>query len=103
MVSNYDIWKTEFQVILSNRRRHGCKVLLQLVGQRTGRSGWRTREGRRDGNLQSRTGNCDMTLRENTLKETVAAAPSTIIACVIVCSVHVCMVLVLVLPLFRVV
>ena len=60
-------------------------------------------EGRRDGNLQSRTGNCDMTLRENTLKETVAAAPSTIIACVIVCSVHVCMVLVLVLPLFRVV
>ena len=86
MVSNYDIWKTEVQVILSNRRRHGCKVLLQLVGQRTGRSGWRTGERRRDENLQSRTGNCDMTLRENTLKETVAAAPSTIIACVIVCS-----------------
>ena len=50
------------------------------VGQRTGRSEWRTEEKRSDKELPSATENLDMTLRENAAKAAVvAAAPSTTI------------------------
>ena len=58
-----------------------------------GHSGWRTGEGRRDGELLSVTGNSDRIQRENTARAAVAVAPSIIINnyCMQFVMVHFCM------------